>query len=61
MCRDICTRNHQRTRIDDVVGDVVWQLRANAPWRYKLARIYYTPEVDEAVAALTTTRKLKAA
>ncbi len=58
---DKCTRNHKRTQISDVVGDVLWHLKANAPWRYKLSRIYYTPEVDQAVAELATTRKLKAA
>jgi hypothetical protein len=61
MCRDICTRNHRRTGIFDLVGDVVWHLKANAPWRYKLSRIYYTPEVDQAVADLVATRKLNAA
>ncbi len=58
---DKCTRNHKRTQVGDVVGDVLWHLKANAPWRYKLSRIYYTPEVDQAVAELATTRNLKAA
>ena len=57
---DKCTRNHKRTGIADVVGDVVWHLKVNAPWRYRLSSIYYAPDVDQAVAALTT-RKLKAA
>jgi len=58
---DKCTRNHKRAHISDLVGDVVWHLKANAVWRYKLSRIYYTPEVDQAVAELATARKLKAA
>lgn len=58
---DKCTRNHQRTQITDLVSDGLWQLKANAPWRYKLSRIYYTPEVDQAVAELATIRKLEAA
>ena len=58
---DKCTRNHKRAQLSEVVGDVVWHLKANAPWRYKLSRIYYTPEVDQAVATLATTRKLNAA
>jgi len=58
---DKCTRNHKRTQLTDLVGDVVWHLKANAPWRYKLSKIYYTPEVDQAVAKAATTRKLKAA
>ncbi|MCA1607583.1 MAG: hypothetical protein LC775_19435, partial [Acidobacteria bacterium] len=48
-----CTRNHKRTRIDDLVGDVLWHLKRNGPWRYQLSSIYYTPEVDAAVAALS--------
>ncbi len=34
---DKCTRNHKRTRIGDLVGDVVWHLKGNGPWRYKLS------------------------
>jgi hypothetical protein len=58
---DKCTRNHKRTQIGEVVSDVLWHLKANAPWRYKLSKIYYTPEVDQAVTELATTRNLKAA
>ena len=58
---DKCTRNHKRTKLADLVGDVVWHIKANAPWRYKLSKIYYTPEVDAVVAERQTTRKLKAA
>jgi len=58
---DKCTRNHKRTQITDLVSDVVWHLKANAPWRYKLSKIYYTPAVDSAVAEVQTERKLKAA
>jgi transposase len=58
---DKCTRNHKRTQLSDLVGDVVWHLKANAPWRYKLSKIYYTPEVNQAVADLAMMRKLKAA
>ena len=58
---DKCTRNHKRTRITDLVSDVVWHLKRNGPWRYKLSEIYYAPEVDAAVAELLGTEKLKAA
>jgi putative transposase len=58
---DKCTRNHKRTRLADVVGDVVWHLKRNGPWRYKLSSIYDTPEVRTAVAELDEARKLKAA
>ncbi len=58
---DKCTRNHKRTRITDLVSDVVWHLKRNGPWRYKLSEIYYAPEVDAAMAELLAAEKLKAA
>ena len=58
---DKCTRNHKRTRIADLVTDVVWHLKRNGPWRYRLSEIYYAPEVDRAVAELMNAEKLKAA
>jgi len=58
---DKCTRNHKRTRLADLVSDVVWHLKRNGPWRYKLSEIYYEPEVDAAVAALLAAEKSKAA
>ena len=58
---DKCTRNHKRGRIEDLVSDVVWHLKRNGPWRYKLSEIYYQPEVDAAVAELTAAEKLEAA
>ncbi len=58
---DKCTRNHKRTRIAELVSDVVWHLKRNGPWRYRLSEIYYAPEVDRALADLIDTEKLKAA
>ncbi len=58
---DKCTRNHKRNRIADLVSDVVWHLKRNGPWRYKLSEIYYAPEVDTALAELKMAEKLKAA
>lgn len=58
---DKCTRNHKRTQITDLVSDVVWHLKRNGPWRYKLSDIYYQPEVDAALAELISDQKLKAA
>ncbi|MDQ3254276.1 MAG: IS630 family transposase [Acidobacteriota bacterium] len=58
---DKCTRNHKRTRINELVGDVLWHLKRNGPWRYQLSSIYYTPEVDAAVAELCDTQNSKAA
>jgi hypothetical protein len=53
--------NHKRTEINDLVGNVWWHLKANALWRYKLSKIYYTPELYQAAVALAEARKLKAA
>jgi CHAT domain-containing protein len=51
----------ERTQITDLVSDVVWHPKAKAPWRYKLSKIYYMAEVDQAAAELATRRRLKAA
>lgn len=57
---DKCTRNHKRKRLSELVADVKEHLRWNGPWRYRLSGIYYTPEVDAALAEMGTT-ELKAA
>jgi transposase len=49
---DKCTRNHTRKRIRTLVGDVEQHLALNGPWPYRLAELYYTPEVTAAVEAL---------
>lgn len=58
---DKCTRNHKRKCITELVADVVWHLKRNGPWRYRLSEIYYVPEVDRAVDELLAAEKLKAA
>jgi transposase len=58
---DKCTRNHKRARMTDLVADVVWHLKRNGPWRYRLSEIYYAPEVDAVLAELMAAEKLKAA
>ncbi len=58
---DKCTRNHKRTRIAELVADVVWHLKRNGAWRYRLSEIYYEPEVDRAMTELSAAEKLKAA
>lgn len=58
---DKCTRNHKRTRLAQLMSDVVWHLKGNGPWRYRLSEIYYAPEVDAAVDELLIAEKLKAA
>jgi hypothetical protein len=49
---DKCTRNHQRTRIEELVGDVEQHLSTNGPWQYKLAQLYYAPDVTIAVTRI---------
>jgi hypothetical protein len=46
---DLCTRNHARKRLRDLVADVVEHLHVNSPWRYKLSDIYDDPAVTAAV------------
>ncbi len=58
---DKCTRNHKRTCLSQLVADVKEHLRWNGPWRYRLSELYYTPEVEAALAELTSAEKLKAA
>jgi transposase len=58
---DKCTRNHKRKRIAELVADVVWHLKRNGPWRYRLSEIYYTHEVDAALGELVAAQQLKAA
>ena len=59
--QDKCTRNHQRKRIDDLVGDVERHIVTNGPWQYKLSRLYYTPNVTAAVERLTTEQQFQQA
>src|SRR5437868_4243043 len=58
---DKCTRNHKRTALGELVGDVKRHLRWNGPWRYQLSQLYYAPEVEAALAELKSARELKAA
>ncbi len=58
---DKCTRNHKRTALCELVGDVKQHLRWNGPWRYRLSEIYHAPEVEAALAELKSAQELKAA
>jgi DDE superfamily endonuclease len=46
---DLCTRNHRRKRLRELVADVVEHLHVNGPWQYKLSDIYHEPPVSAAV------------
>jgi putative transposase len=50
---DLCTRNHTRRHLRDLVADVEEHLHVNGPWLYKLADIYYEPAVTAAVENMT--------
>jgi len=58
---DLCTRNHTRKRLLDLVADVVEHLDVNGPWPYKLSDIYYDPAVTAAVEKMTMEQPLAAA
>ena len=55
------TRNHTRTHLGEVVGDVERPLCQNGPWLYKLSRLYDEPEVTAAVERITAAQHEKMA
>jgi hypothetical protein len=55
---DKCTRNHQRTRLEELVWDVEQHFLANGPWPSHLSQLYSSPEVTAAVARLTQKHQL---
>ena len=44
-----CTRNPQRHRIAELVGEVAQPLASNGPWQYQLSHLSYTPAITTAV------------
>jgi transposase len=58
---DLCTRNHTRKRLQDLVADVVEHLDVNGPWRDKLSDIYDDPAVTAAVERIVMENTLTAA
>jgi transposase len=58
---DLCTRNHTRTRLRDLVVDVEDHLHLNGPWKYKLSDLYYEPAVTAAVEIMAMEQPLAAA
>jgi hypothetical protein len=49
---DLCTGNHTRKRLRELVADVVEHLHVHGPWKYKLSDIYHEPAVTDAVAKI---------
>jgi len=58
---DKCTRNHQRKRIEELVGDVERHVATNGPWQYQLSQLYYTPQVTAAVERISQKRQFQQA
>ena len=58
---DCCTRNHRRTRLQDLVADVEDHLHRNGPWQYKLSSLYFEPAVTAAVENIVTEEQSKVA
>jgi putative transposase len=58
---DLCTRNHTRTRLPDLVADVEDHLHLNGPWKYKLSDLYYEPVVTTAVEPIAAQEQAKVA
>jgi putative transposase len=58
---DLCTRNHTRKRLRELVTDVVEHLHVNGPWLYKLSELYYEPAVTAAVEAIAADDHAKVA
>jgi DDE superfamily endonuclease len=57
----LCTRNHTRNRLRDLVADVEDHLHVNGPWKDKLSELYYEPAVTAAVENMTAAEHSKAA
>jgi putative transposase len=55
---DLCTRNHTRKRLRDLVADVEHHLQLNGPWQYKLPDLYYAPAATAALASMTMEQTL---
>jgi transposase len=58
---DLCTRNHTRKRLPDLVADVEDHLNLNGPWKYKLSDLYYEPAVTAAVEKIAAEEHAKSA
>ena len=58
---DGCPRNHQRTRLPDLVAAVEDHLHLNGPWQYKLSDLSYDPAVTAVVKNIAAEERAKAA
>jgi transposase len=58
---DLCTRNHTRKHLPDLVADVEAHFRLNGPWKYQLSELYYEPAVTAAVEQIARDEHTKVA
>jgi putative transposase len=58
---DLCTRNHTRKRLRDLVVDVEAHLHMNGPWKYRLSELYYEPAVTAAVEKIAAEEQARVA
>jgi hypothetical protein len=58
---DLCTRNHTRKRLRDLVADIEAHLQLNGPWPYKLSELYYEPDITAAVENIAAEHHAKLA
>jgi DDE superfamily endonuclease len=58
---DLCTRDHTRRRLRDLVADVETHLQVNGPWYYKLSAVYYEPDGTAAVENIAAEEQTKVA
>ncbi len=58
---DLCTRNHTRQRLRELLADVEAHLQVNGPWPYKFSELYYEPAVTVAVEKIAAEQHAKIA
>jgi hypothetical protein len=46
---DLCTRNHRRKHLRDLVADAEEYRQVDGPWSYKLSDSYYDPAITAEV------------
>jgi DDE superfamily endonuclease len=58
---DLCTRNHTRKRLRDLVVGVEAHRHMNGPWKYTLSELYDEPAVTVAVEKIAAEEQAKVA
>jgi hypothetical protein len=58
---DLCTRNHTRQCLRDLVADVEAPLQLHGPWPYKLLALYDEPDITAAVENIAAEHHAKLA